>query len=525
MTSAPPPAASRSAEHADLERFGYEQELHRRVGAFASFAAGFSFVSILTTVFQLFFLGFGFGGAAFFWTWPVVFFGQLLVALNFSTLAARFPISGAIFQWSSRLAGTTLGWFTGWIMIIGQILTVAAAAIALQAVLPSIWSGFQFIGGSGANPSPTSPTGAENAVVLGIILLIVTTTINIIGVRLMSVVNSTGVVLEILGVIAIVITLFAHAKRGPGVLVHTTGAAPTPGTPYIWAWLASGLMASYVMVGFDSAGELSEETHAPRRITPRTIIRALAVSGVGGALLLISALMAAPSLTDGNLATVGLPYVLTSIMGPVAGRILLVDVTIAVCVCTLACQTSGSRMMFSMARQRALPFHKVLGKVDPRTGTPIVTSIVVGAGAALALIVNLGQSAVFTALSSLCIAMLYIAYLGVTGPLLLDRIRRARGRTTAEDATDETGKPLFSLGRWGIPVNLLAVAYQVVAVVNLAWPRKAVYDLTGHTWWLQWSAVLFIAIAVVVGALVHMTLRKNSAAIPAVAEAVLEGAS
>jgi urea carboxylase system permease len=504
-------------ERADLERFGYSQELHRRVGTFASFAAGFSFVSILTTVFQLFFLGFGFGGAAFFWTWPVVFAGQLLVALNFSTLAARFPISGAIFQWSSRLAGSTFGWFTGWIMIIGQTLTVAAAAIALQAVLPSIWTGFQIVGGPGANSSPTSPTGAQNAVILGVILLVVTTTVNIIGVRLMSVVNSTGVVLEILGVIAIVITLFAHARRGPGVLLHTTGAAPTPGSPYIWAWLASGLMASYVMVGFDSAGELSEETHAPRHITPRTIIRALVVSGVGGALLLISALMAAPSLTDGNLATVGLPYVLTSVMGSVAGRIMLVDVTIAICVCTLACQTSGSRMMYSMARQKALPFHRVLSRVSPRTGTPIVTSIVVGGGAALALVVNLGQSAVFTALSSLCIAMLYIAYLGVTGPLLLTRLRAARGVPSAATAggTDEHGKPLFSLGRWAIPVNFIAVLYQVVAIVNLAWPRASVYDLTGHTWWLRWSAVLFIGITLVIGALVHLRLRAGASSLEA----------
>ena len=78
-------------------------------------------------------------------------------------------------------------------------------------------------------------------------------------------------------------------------------------------------MACYVMVGFDSAGELSEETHAPRRITARTIIRALVVSGVGGALLLFGALLAAPSLTDGHLATVGLPWVLTSVMGPVGG--------------------------------------------------------------------------------------------------------------------------------------------------------------------------------------------------------------
>src|ERR1700733_6469960 len=185
-------------ERTDLARFGYQQELHRRVGSFASFAAGFSYVSILTTVFQLFFLGFGFGGAAFFWTWPVVFAGQMLVALCFATLAARFPISGVIYQWSSRLAGQTFGWFTGWVMIIGQILTVAAAAIALQAVLPSIWTGFEIVGGPGANPSPSTPTGAPNAVILGVILLVVTTVINIVGIRLMTLVNSTGVVLELL---------------------------------------------------------------------------------------------------------------------------------------------------------------------------------------------------------------------------------------------------------------------------------------------------------------------------------------
>jgi len=498
-------------EHADLARFGYNQELHRRVGSFASFAAGFSYVSILTTVFQLFFLGFGFGGAAFFWTWPVVFAGQMLVALNFSTLAARFPISGAIYQWSSRLAGQTFGWFTGWVMIIGQVLTVAAAAIALQAVLPSIWAGFQLLGG---DPSPTSASGARNAVLLGVILLAVTTAVNIIGIRLMALISSAGVVLEILGVIAIVIALFTHATRGPSVVLHSTGAAPTPGTPYIWAWLASGLMAAYVMVGFDSAGELSEETHAPRRITPRTIIRALVVSGVGGLLLIFAALLAAPSLTDGNLSTLGLPWVLTSIMGPVAGRILLVDVTIAICVCTLACQTSGSRMMFSMARERALPFHRTLGRVSPRTGTPVTTSIVVGAGAALALVVNLGQSAIFTALASLCIAMLYLAYMGVTGPLLVTLIQQARHRAAPPEQLDETGRPLFSLGRWAIPVAAAAVIYQGLAFINLAWPRQSVYDLTGHTWWLQWSAVLFIGLSLAVGFAVHQRLRGNFSLIP-----------
>ena len=505
MTVSAPPSATRatSAEHHDLGSLGYTQELHRGVGHFASFAAGFSFVSILTTVFQLFGLGFSFGGAAFFWTWPAVFVGQLLVALCFAELAARYPISGAIFQWSSRLAGTDFGWFTGWVMIVGQTLTVATAAIATQAVLPEIWSGFQLVGGAGADSAPSSPTGAQNAVLLGMIVLVLTTAINIIGVRLMATITAAAVVIEILGVIALVIALFFHAERSPSVVTTTAGAGSGS---YFPLWLASSLMAAYVMVGFDSAGELSEETHAPRRTTPKTIIRAKTVSGAGGLLLILAGLVAAPSLTDGSLATTGLAGVLTTRLGDVGGRILLAAVAIAVFACTLAVQTSGSRMMFSMARERTLPFSSVLGRVSPRTGTPIATSVVVGVGAAIALAVNWNQGAVFTALASLCIAMLYLAYLGVTVPLLVERVRRRRAGGL-ETGVDEDGRPLFSLGQAGIAVNAVAIAYQVVMVVNLAWPRAAIYDLTGSTWWLQWSALLFIGLTLVVGAVVHWRNR------------------
>ncbi|QOV40761.1 amino acid permease [Streptomyces ferrugineus] len=476
---------------------GYHQELRRGMGSFASFAAGFSFVSILTTVFQLFGLGFGLGGAAFFWTWPLVFVGQLLVALCFAELAARWPISGVIYQWSSRLAGTTVGWFTGWIMIIGQILTVAAAAIAAQAVLPAIWSGFQIVGGADADPSVASPTGAQNAVLLGCVLLVITTVVNILGIRQMAAATSIGVMIEIVGVIALVLVLFFLPERGPQVVVHNTGWAGEGG--YLGAFLASSLMAAYVMVGFDSAGELAEETHSPRRTTPRTILRALVISGIGGALLILSGLLAASSLTDGNLAAGGLSWVLTDRLGDVLGRLLLCCVAVAVFACTLAVQTSGARMIYSMAREGALPFHRYLGKVSARTGTPIITSIVVGVGAATALLVNIHQSAIFTALSSLCIAMLYLAYLGVTLPLLVARIRY-RGTDRLPAGVDETGQPLFSLGRWGTVVNTLAVLFQVGMAVNLLWPRAEIYDLTEGTWWLQWSALLFIGLSFAVGA-------------------------
>jgi urea carboxylase system permease len=510
----PPPAQSTDAtgsNHATAEELnglavlGYRQELHRGVGTFSSFAAGFSFVSILTTVFQLFGLGFGFGGAAFFWTWPLVFAGQLLVALNFAQLAAWWPVSGAIFQWSSRLAGRVFGWFTGWTMVIGQILTVAVAAVAVQAVLPSIWAGFQVVGGSHADPTPTSATGSENAVLLGCVMLAVTTVVTVLRVRVMAIVTSVGVAVEIIGVTALIALLFFLPKRSATVVFHHTGA--TFSGSYVFAWLASALMAAYVLVGFDAAGELSEETHAPRRTTPRTIVRAVLVSGLGGGLLILAGLVAAPSLTDGNLASQGLAWVVGQRFGSVLGRLLLCTVAVAVFACTLACQTAGSRMVFSMARENALPFSKALSRVSSKTGTPIVASLVVGTGAVAVLLVNVGQTALFTALSSLCIAMLYLAYLGVTGPLLY---RRLTGWTAARAAdVDEDGRAVFTLGRWGIALNAVAVVYQAAMVVNLLWPRVAVYDTTGDTWWLQWSAVLFVAATTAAGGLYYAFAHRN----------------
>lgn len=225
-----------AADEADLAAFGYPQKLHRALGSYASFAAGFSFVSILTTVFQLFFFGFSFGGASFFWTWPIVFTGQMLVALCFAELASRYPISGCIYQWSQRLTNPSWGWFAGWIMIVAQICTVAAAAIALQVVMPLIWSGFQLVG---TNTSVASSDGATNAVLLGVILVCATTVVNAAGIKLMARINMIGVTCELIGVTLLIILLFSHSHRGPGAVLHHTGAAPS--SSYFGAFIVSAL--------------------------------------------------------------------------------------------------------------------------------------------------------------------------------------------------------------------------------------------------------------------------------------------
>jgi amino acid transporter len=270
----------------ELAKFGYKQELDRSLGLFSSFAAGFSYISIMTGVFELFFFGFLSGGPGWIWTWPAVLAGQMLVALCFAELAGQFPLAGSVYQWSKQIAGPFTSWFGGWILTVGSIVTLAAVAVAYQVVLPLISSKFQIIGGPSDVGVVSTPDGAKNALLLAAGLVVFTTVINMVGVKTMARINNFGVAAELVGVTLLIILLAVHITRGPGIVFQTfgTGAGHTFG--YFGALLVASLTSAYVLYGFDTAGSLAEETHDPRRHAPPAIIRALAAAGLAGFLVI-----------------------------------------------------------------------------------------------------------------------------------------------------------------------------------------------------------------------------------------------
>ncbi len=284
-------ASGTSADSGELAGFGYKQELDRSLGKFSSFAAGFSYISILTGVFQLFAFGFAFAGPGVWWTWPVVFVGQFAVALCFAELGGQYPLAGSVYNWSKRIAPDFSSWMTGWIMIIGAIVTVAAVAVALQVILPQISTWFQFLGSKEDAGTYTTAGGAKNALLLASILIVFTTCINMIGVKLMARINNVGVAAELIGSVILIVLLCFHVVRGPGVVTNTLDLGAGHQWGYFGALLIGGIMSAYVMYGFDTAGTLAEETNDPRRNAPPAILRALATAAVIGALLILLALM------------------------------------------------------------------------------------------------------------------------------------------------------------------------------------------------------------------------------------------
>ena len=108
----------------------------RSMGPFSAFAASFSGASVLTGVFQVWFIGYAFAGPGFVWSWPVVFAGQMCVALVFAEMAARFPLAGSAYQWGKILGGRAWGWTTGWFYLVAQLLTLPAVLVGMQLTLP-----------------------------------------------------------------------------------------------------------------------------------------------------------------------------------------------------------------------------------------------------------------------------------------------------------------------------------------------------------------------------------------------------
>jgi urea carboxylase system permease len=485
----------------ELAGFGYKQELDRSLGKFSSFAAGFSYISILTGVFQLFGFGFAFAGPAVWWSWLVVLGGQMCVALCFAELAGQYPLAGSVYQWSKRIGTDFVSWMTGWILIIGSIVTVAAVAVAWQVVLPQITTKLQFVGGASNAGLYNTPDGAKNALILGAILIVIATVVNMMGVKVMARLNNIGVMAELIGCTILVVLMIFHFHRGPGVVTHNLGLGAGHSWGYFGAFLIGGIMSAYVMYGFDTAGTLAEETHDPRRAAPPAILRALGAAAILGGLLILFAMMDVKDIHDKNISLAGLPYIIKQALGNTTGNVFLADSGLAILVCCLAVCTACIRMLFSMARDGRLPGGSSLARVSGRARVPIIPALFVGVCALIILVLNLANQSAFVTLTSVAIVMFYLPYLAVTGSMLAKRLRGQWPRR-------EHG-PYFSLGRFGMLVNVIAVVYGTIVAFNIAWPRKDVY---GAKWYFQYGAYEFIGLSFVIGCLYYFLVQKRKPA-------------
>ena len=466
-------------DDAHLRSLGIKPELSRTLGFLSNFAVAFSYISVSTGTFTNQAVAFGVGGPAIFWAWPLVILGQTFVALNFAELSSHFPVAGSIYQWSKRLSNRTLGWFTGWIYFWAGVITVTAVAATVPLVLSTIYPDQIKL----ADPSPIAALDMQSFI--GLVALLTTTVINLVGVRLLSIINNIGVGAEILGMLVFALILLFFANHQPvSVLFDTSFTSNLGDGNYGPVFLVGMFMALFVVYGFDTAGTFGEETLDASRQAPRGVLSAIWLSGIVGAVFLLAVTLSfkdmAAAVAEGQ--AFGFPIATTikqnltfALGGLTLGDLYLIIILIAVYVCTLAIQGATVRLMFSMGRDRRLPFGGTWGHVSSSFRTPANASVAVGILAAIPFIVTGAGAAIYIAIAAT--GMIYLAYFLCNIGVLVARTK---------------GWPRkgawFSLGSWGTIINILALLWGGVMVINIAiWTDPGIFGAFGNDLRNTWS--------------------------------------
>jgi amino acid transporter len=430
----------------------------------------------------------------------VVALGQFIIALNFAEVSSHYPVAGSVFQWTKYLANRSYSWFTGWIYLFAGIITVTAVVATLPlALIPAL-------NGLGWHSLNAASLGTQEVVAL--ITLVVITVLNIYGVRLVAIINNTGVVFEILGMFVFALILMAfHNHQGFKVVTNSAGFHVNGST-----FLAAMFMSLFVIYGFDTASTLAEETRDPRRNAPKAVLYSVIGAFIIGGVFLLGALVAIPNLGTAVKDGYGPAQIIEANFPTGFATLYLFVVSAAIFVCCLSILAATIRLCFGMARDNQLPLSKPLAKVSPSLHTPVWTCIVIALISAIPFIKYAGVGIIAIAATG----MIYLSYF--LGNLVIMRAR-ARGWPKASAP--------FRLGRWGMLVNILGLVYGGAMIVNFAWPRVASNPSPKQTAGalslglsflngipILWTVAIFIAL---IGAIYYLIVGRTKAFAPVTA--------
>ncbi len=438
------PSGAAGDEDARLAEFGYVQKLDRSVGKIASFAIGFSTISATTAVFTGFGAGYLNAGSPFIWTLFLAIPVFLLWTLIAADVAAKIPLAGYAYQWTSRLNSPSFGWFTGFAALIGWISGMTSLGFILAGYLGSVF-GWEL----------TQPT--QILIAVGVVAICVF--INAYKVRLATFINNIGVGVELIvtvGVTLVVaIVAFAVPDNAQPFSSLFVGKSPDEATPYVLAWLAASLGPFFGLVGVEAVADVAEETKNARRVIPRTMFIAFASSCVIEFFMYLVYTLSIkdPAAVAGSSAPI--EEIISQQIGPVFSRIVVAVALTNILVCLLANVLVGTRLLYSMSRDNMMPFSRALRHVSSTRKTPSTAVVTLGVVSVILLLSALVSPQAFNYFLGIATLAFFTTYVLQTIGLL---IASFRGRIPkAEPGT-------FDLGRARVP--LLIVSLLVFSTVE-----------------------------------------------------------
>lgn len=248
---------------------------------------------------------------------------------------------------------------------------------------------------------------------------------------------------------------------------------------------------------------MSEEVKDAGKTVPRAILGGYLLNGALGIVFLITYVFMITDLEAALNHDSGYPHIWVFMQAVPRGGAVVLNIipTILIFAGTLSFNLSTSRCTWAFARDEGLPFRNWLGKVHPQLMVPANAVTFTCIFTVLLSLINLGSDVAFYAskfihilntstcqsntptVISLNVVSLMITYMASIGAVLYRRVFHPELLPPCR----------WSLGRWGVPINLGGFLYSCHAFFWCFWPNTTPVEITGF----NWSSVMFVGVAII----------------------------
>ncbi|KAA6413767.1 MAG: choline transporter [Lasallia pustulata] len=346
-----------------LAQMGYSQEMKRNFSVLSVLGVGFSLTNSWFGISAALVTGINSGGPI------LIIYGIILIAListcvgiSLSELASALPNAGGQYFWANELApkryANFASYLTGWFAWAGAVFTSASVALAVGSACVGCWQ----------LSHPDFTILPWHVFVAYQVVNTFAFVFNCYG-KLLPTIASAALYTSLISFFVILVVVPAKAPSHQDAkfvfanFVNNTGWASNG-----IAFIVGLVNTNWAFACLDCATHLAEEVHRPEKMIPIAIMGTVAIGFVTSWFYSVSMFFSLNNL-DALFATPTLVPILElfhQALGSKAGAIVLESLIIATGIgCQIASHTWQSRLCWSFARDRGLPFGGFLSKVHP----------------------------------------------------------------------------------------------------------------------------------------------------------------
>ncbi|GMK55521.1 hypothetical protein CspeluHIS016_0205770 [Cutaneotrichosporon spelunceum] len=465
----------------------HEPTLKRSIGLVGIIGLGLSIVNGWVAMSSTIVIGLGQGGA------PLILYGiigttavNVFLILTIAELASAYPTAGGQYVWSAILSKLSqsssetdgkvrrypLSFIVGWATVYEWIVIVTAVAIICSQTVFGLVTTF-------------NPGFEVQRWQVFLILFLVNTNAAIANIFFTARMRGIGTFF-----------LFFSTTVYVAILITVPATAPThQSSSFVWTqwqnaigWdnkfvvAATGLVnPGFIWSGLDGAVHIAEDCLNPARVVPMALFSSIGIGFITAFSFSIALLYSVQDIDAAAAAELPFLTIIVQATGSrAAGAVFMTCFLAVVSLMTNSIQMASSRLIWSFARDNALPFSTALSHVHPRLRVPVLPVIVSWAGVTILGCLYIASDTVYNSIISCCIILQNFSFAIVATQLLFRKRKFNENRW-------------LKLGALGWVANIITIIWFLFTTVMWLFPLEP--HPTGST--MNYSVAVLGAMAII----------------------------